>query len=166
MIHRISISLIVMALIATAACCSRSNPDRRLEKVAELVDSSPASALLMLDSIDRSGLSVSDRHYHDFLTLKGQDKTYVTHTSDSLILDLLSYYKDHNEPDIYPEVLYYGGRVYSDLGDYPTALGYFQDALDHLQDGDMQLSLSSRIYSQSGRLRFYSNMRYFCLNLQ
>ena len=32
------------------------------------------------------------------------------------------------------EALYYAGRVYSDLGDYPTALRYFHDALDRISD--------------------------------
>lgn len=50
----------------------------------------------------------------------------MEHTSDSLILDVIDYYSSNDDRNLYPEVLYYGGRVYSDLGDYPTSLSYFR----------------------------------------
>ena len=42
--------------------------------------------------------------------------------------------------------------MYSDLGDYPTALRYFQDALDHLPDNDDNLYFRGVVLSQIGRL--------------
>lgn len=80
----------------------------------------------MLDSIKYDGLSDHDRHFFDFLSIKANDKAYVRHESDSLILDVIDYYSSHNKDNIYPEALYYGGRVFSDLGDLPTALRYFR----------------------------------------
>ena len=53
-------------------------------------------------------------------------------STDSLIRTVLEYYEKHPGSEQYPEALYYGGRVYSDLGDSPTALRYFQHALDAL----------------------------------
>ncbi|MDE6668688.1 MAG: tetratricopeptide repeat protein, partial [Muribaculaceae bacterium] len=49
---------------------------------------------------------------------------------------------------------YYGGRVYSDLGDYPTALRYFQQALDEMPESDDRkfLNLKGTVLSQTGRL--------------
>lgn len=48
--------------------------------------------------------------------------------------------------------MYYGGRVYSDLGDYPSALLYFQEALEALPDENAPSALRSHILSQTGRL--------------
>ena len=103
-----------------------------------------------LDSIDCNSLSTRDRHYRDFLSLKARDKAYIVHESDSLILDLLNYYS--SDKGMYPEVLYYGGRVYSDLGDYPTALQYFYTALDIIPENEQNLKLKGNILSQTGRL--------------
>lgn len=105
-----------------------------------------------LDSINSDSLSEADRYYYDFLTLKAQDKAYVPHTSDSLYLRVHDYYAKKGSDDFFTEVLYYGGRVYSDLGDYPTALQYFHQALDRLPEDTDNLSLRGCVLSQTGRL--------------
>ena len=120
-------------LLLLAGGCSRSSRDPRLARIAASVSDRPEEALASLDSIDRSSLSKSDSHYYDLLTLKARDKAYIDHESDSLVLDVIDYYSSRPEDPEYPEALYYGGRVYSDLGDYPSALKYFQKALRYLK---------------------------------
>lgn len=141
------IAIIILCLGLTG--CGGGAHDARLSRIADSLDANPHGALAALDSIDASQLSESDRHYYDLLTVKSRDKAYVTHTSDSLILSVMRYY-EHHDTDHYPEALYYGGRVYSDLGDFPTALRYFQDALSVTPDDN--LDLLGRLYSQTGRL--------------
>lgn len=139
-------------------CCSGRPSDARLEKVAELAADHPTQALDSLAAIDYASLSEANRHYYDFLKIKASDKAYIIHTSDSLILDVINYYSSHKN-DFLPEVLYYGGRVYADLGDYPTAIEYFQESLAKLEDTD-NLKLKSSVLSQTGqllhRIRIYS----------
>ncbi len=146
---RTIILLILFALILSA--CSAPHSDARLDKIAASIDSIPESALKALAEINRDSLPEADRHYLDLLTIKAADKAYVDHESDSLILDVINYYSSH-EKDLYPEALYYAGRVYSDLGDFPTALKHFHDALDRLHDTDDQLDMRRRVNSQIGRL--------------
>ncbi len=134
--------------------CSNKMSDERLIKISEIVSATPELALEYLDSIDPNGLSEADRHFFDLMTIKANDKAYVRHNSDSLILDVISYYETHKKDSLYAEALYYGGRVYSDLGDYPTSLRYFQNALDILPP-KKNLDLRSRIASQTGRLLNY-----------
>ena len=131
--------------------CSRDR-DPRLEHIAGMVSDKPVEALALLDSISYDRLSDHDRHFFDFLSIKARDKAYIRHTSDSLILDVLEYYESHDRDKMYPEALYYGGRVYSDMGDLPSALGYFHDALDALPEDDGDEDLRSCILSQTGRL--------------
>ncbi|MDE6768541.1 MAG: hypothetical protein K2J78_02320, partial [Muribaculaceae bacterium] len=102
--------------------------------IAEIVSDHPNDALTRLSSINPDSLSEADRHYFDFLSIKAKDKAYITHTSDSLIRDVIDYASSHQKEGYYTEALYYGGRVYSDLGDYPTALQYFQETLDLLPE--------------------------------
>lgn len=115
------ISILILLLLIS---CSAPDHDQRLEHACELISKSPDEALSALEGIDYGALPEHDRHYYDFLTVKARDKAYIRHTSDSLILDIINYYSGQNTRELYPEALYYGERVYSDLGDYSTALSF------------------------------------------
>lgn len=149
MIYRIAT---IIASLFLLFGCSENKHDERLLRIAETVSYSPEEALDSLDRIDSRTLSTADRYFYDFLTLKACDKAYILHTSDSLYLRIYDYYSQRKDDDLYPEVLYYGGRIYSDLGDYPTALSYFQRSVDCLSDNDSNTDLRNRAYSQTGRL--------------
>lgn len=146
--YKLLISLIIGLL---AFSCTDRHHDKRLTRISEIVSDSPKEAMERLDSINVKQLSNADRHFYDFLTIKARDKAYVYHTSDSLILDVIDYYSSHDKA-LYPEALYYGGRVYSDLGDYATSLKYFQEALDQIPPDTKDLDLKCRLLSQTGRL--------------
>ncbi|MDE6670063.1 MAG: hypothetical protein K2K26_10345, partial [Muribaculaceae bacterium] len=143
---------IILILLMLPGACGHRDRDARLRAVGRMVQDDPAAALRALDSIDAEGLDESDRHYYDLLNIKAKDKAYIVHTSDSLVLDVIDYYKRHRDKALYPEALYYGGRVYSDMGDFPTALRYFQNALDAIPEGENYLPLRSTVSSQTGRL--------------
>lgn len=156
MIYRIAT---IIASLFLLFGCSENKHDERLLRIAETVSDSPEEALDSLDSINCSTLSTADSYFYDFLSLKACDKAYILHTSDSLYLRIYDYYSHRKDDDLYPEVLYYGGRVYSDLGDYPTALSYFQRSVDCLSDNNSNPDLRSRAYSQTGRL--LTNLRLY-----
>lgn len=149
--HILLSAIFVLTLLAASIGCSRQ-PDTRLTRIAAIVSDLPERALQDLDSINPDALSESDRHFHDFLTIKARDKASVPHVSDSLILDVIDYYSAYQSDPIYPEALYYGGRVYFDLGDYPTALQYFQQALDNPGHAPDTTDLKNRLNSQIGWL--------------
>ena len=150
--------LLYLVLWLVAVGCGDVHHDNRLVEIERLSeqysDSSTAAAVSRLELIDRSTLSESDRRYYDFLRVKTADKAYITHTSDSLILSVIDYAASHRRELSYAEALYYGGRVYSDIGDYPTALRYFQQALDEMPESNEIeiLDLRGRIFSQAGQL--------------
>lgn len=148
---RLFILIAIMIAMAMATSCSGGQNDRRLKAIAAIVSDAPLEALSKLDSICSDSLSDADRHFYNFLRIKAADKAYITHQSDSLIRDVLDYYSSHHS-GLYPEVLYYGGRVYSDLGNYPTALEYFHKAADITEDDPDNIRLRGTILSQTGRL--------------
>ena len=116
------IFLPILIGLMCGACSKKSPVDAKFEEINILCDTDPHIAMSMLDSIDYGVLSTADRHRYDLLSIKSRDKAYVRHASDSLILDVVEYYDGHRKSGLYPEALYYGGRVYSDIGDLPTAL--------------------------------------------
>lgn len=156
---RISIIFAIVIALLAAGYSRPSHPaDSALRRAEALADRHYAQAAECLDSIDPGTLSAADRHFYDFLLLKVADKAYTRHTSDSTILRLIDYAGRRHDAH-YAETLYYAGRVYSDLGDYPTALQYFHDALDALPDDDSTLLLRGNILSQTGRL--LNNLRLY-----
>lgn len=152
--------IFIIIFLAAAGCVGGSSRLReRLDEIDKLADKEPKVALAALDSIGSSGMSESDRRYYELLSIKAKDKAYITHMSDSLILTTIDYYESNPDDRLTPMALYYGGRVYSDLGDYPTALQYFQQAIDLLEDKCTDGVLFGKILSQTGRL--LNNMRLF-----
>ena len=125
------LSTIAMLLIS----CNESKEAEELYRVANaLIDESPHSAIEYLDSIENH-LDMTDeavRNTHALLTIKAKDKAYIPHTTDSAIMSLLPYFATHDEHK--SEAYYYAGRVYSDMGDAPQALDYFQKAMDALPE--------------------------------
>lgn len=142
---------IVLLAISILTGCS-TEPDPRLERIDRLSENDPCLARVALDSVDRETLAAPDRHFHDLLDIKIDDKNYVRHTTDSLILDVLDYYSSHKDSPRYPEALYYAGRVYSDLGDGKTALKYFQPAVDILSENGDNPPLLGNAIAQVGNL--------------
>lgn len=144
--------LFVVLLWVIIQGCERQVADERLRCIDVLTSDNPQQTIVMLDSVDRGSLNEYNRHYYDLLTIKAIDKAFIQHTSDSLYLTVLDYFERHKNAPIYPEVLYYGGRVYSDMGDYPRALEFFQKTLSEIGGNDDKSELRLNAMSQTGRL--------------
>ena len=150
--------LLLLPLVVSSGCSGSYRDEPRLRNIGtKLSDRSLSSseALPLLDSLEKipdKDLSEGERHYRDFLAIKAADKGYVKHTSDSLYLTVKDYFSSRHSRDMLPEVLYYGGRVYSDMGNYPVALQYFQEALDGMEGRQENLYLKRCVLSQTGGL--------------
>lgn len=149
MIYRI---VFILTLFSVLFGCSDSKQDKRLSHIADIVSESPKEALSFLNSIEYSSLSYANQQLYDLLRIKAEDKAYIKHTSDSIILRVINYYATHDKDKLYTEALYYGGRTYRDIGDSPNALKYFHLALDNLTEREEDNNLKARILSQTGRL--------------
>lgn len=143
-------SIVTLILSVCGGCSHRKN--ERLARISDTISDNPTLAIRSLDSIRPETLTDADRHFYDFLWIKANDKAYVKHHSDSLILDVIDYYSSRKTDPLYPEALYYGGRVNSDLGDYPTALQYYHKAIDVVEERGIKASFVHSLYSQTGRL--------------
>lgn len=149
---RISTHILLFLILAVVSCARKPLDSRLMQLYTDKVDNYPEEVLATLDTINTKQFSEANRQFFNLLQLKARDKAYIVHTSDSMILTLVDYYRNHKSDDLYPEALYYAGRVYSDLGDYPTSLKYFHEALDELPENTSNLKLKTVILSQTGRL--------------
>lgn len=148
----------LLAIILIVGCSSpMSNPT--LARLEEMADTNPENALDSLYSISKEELSGADRVYYDFLSVKLADKAIINHTSDSIILPVINYYLSNGPKGRYAEALYYGGRVYHDIGDFPSAIKYYGEALSYLGQDDKSLLIKSKIAAQMAGL--LNSMRLF-----
>lgn len=134
--------LVIISLVLFVAGCT--SHDSRLARVGEIVNESPGKAIVLLDSIDRSKLTESDRYLYDLMMVKANDKSYIKHTTDSLILLVKEYYSRDRQSDEYLEAVYYCGRVSSDLGDYPSAMKYYQEVIELTEEDKARNRLQIR----------------------
>ena len=143
------------------ACHTDSHTTYLLRQADSLLNVQPDSAQTLLrvweDSMANQPKDI--QMYYQLLCIKANDKNYIAHTSDSLILPIVTYYTKQRNKTHLPEALYYAGRVYSDLNDAPRALEYYQQAIDVMKHEKLiDYNLSSRIYSQMGTLFVYQEL--------
>lgn len=144
--------LLVSLLIILIASCGRTPLNPILVELEEMADTMPEVALDSLHRISKEDLSRADKVYYDFLSVKLADKAFIRHTSDSLIISVIDYYSSQEPKVRYAEVLYYGGRVYHDIGDFPSAIEYYGEALNQIEGNKESLKLKGNIVSQMSSL--------------
>jgi tetratricopeptide (TPR) repeat protein len=135
-----------------------------LALIDSLADVNPDSADILKPTPSPS-LKGGEKEVWELLRIKIDDKLYrpITHYRDT-ILQLIDYFERH--PRVLPRLLgstgpalpyLYAGRIYSDLGDAPQALDYYQRALDVMPDGQIENgecktdnAIDSRVAKQRG----------------
>lgn len=139
-------------IIIFLSSCSNPRSEKILLRAEMLSETVPWQAIRLLDSIPNNSLKESDRRLRELLLVKAYDKAFCEHTSDSLIISALDFYRKHSNSSRYTEALYYAGRVYHDLGDFPTAVSYYQQALDRLSANDGDIRFRGKVLCQLGFL--------------
>lgn len=149
---------LILVLLGFCACGHKPYP-QSLIIADSLTNAYPDSAITLLKNIENTLQTEPEttQMYYRLLCIKANDKAYIPHTSDSLILPVLHYYIEKGDKQHLPEAYYYAGRVYRDLGDAPQALEYFEKAAEALPE-DGGYKLKSKIYSQMGTLFAYQSM--------
>jgi len=145
--------LYLVILLMTFGCQHHYQYPPILQEADSLCVAQPDSAVALLKSIS-DDMRQETEHIqmrYKLLTIKANDKAYINHTSDSLILSLVDYYEHGGDPAYLGEAYYYAGSTYRDLGDAPRALEYYQKALDAMP-GDENLKVKSKVYAQMGNL--------------
>ena len=132
-----------------------------LARADSLMEVRPDSAMAYLASLDSfvQGEPEYVRMYYALQQIKAQDKCYIPHTTDSVILSLVRYYTDYGTPDQQMEAYHYLGSVYRDMGDAPRAVEAYQKAADiGKESGSRRNDILGRTYEQIGYLFAYQGL--------
>ena len=123
---------LILSILLLSACGESGRVQfKQLQQIDSIAEVNADSAIAMIKTINRDTLLNNDnKYYYDLLKIRTNDKAYIAHTSDSAILSVINYFENHDFNNLLPVAYYYGGRVYSDLGDAPQSLEYFHKALD------------------------------------
>lgn len=134
--------------------CSSDTSQKALQEGERLVGVYPDSARRILKALDTAVLNEDEKMLRRLLLLEASDKMFETQPDDKEISALVTYFIEGNRlKRIHPVVYYYAGRVYSDLGEDATALGFFKKALKSVGKGK-DTDLEGRIHSQLSYLYF------------
>ena len=126
--------------------------DSRLKAIEEIINSAPAQAAARLDSIDPEMLSEPDRHLYTILNTSARDKLFLELESDSAILEAVRYYSDTPSSYRLAQSSYLAARVYHGLGDHPSAIRYYQKALDNIPTDSLTSYLRGCVLTQMATL--------------
>lgn len=154
------IILILIIILPLCLCSCGDRPYPHTMQVADsLVNTSPDSSLTLLRQIKDSIIHEPEetQMYYRLLTIKAEDKAYITHTSDSLIMQVVHYYRHEKDKKRLPEAYFYAGRVYRELGDAPQALEYFQKAIDK-SGKSTDYKLIGMMHDQIGMIYLYQQV--------
>ena len=164
--HLLHIFITVVCIAVVAGCADNSRLRDEIDRAGRLADTCPDSAIALLDSLSPA-INQADkatRMRYDLMLIKSRDKAYIEHRNDSMIAPVVEYFTGHSDPDLTPLALYYAGRVYSDLGDAPRALDYFQQALTTIGDDTIaHYNIYKVCLSQMSELFMYQRLYRYAL---
>ena len=152
--HALHIACLLAAVATLLTACRHYRYPPDLLRADSLCASVPDSALALLHRLrgDTAGWPLHARMRYRLVCVKATDKADRPLTTDSVLLPALRYYAyAHGDPACLPEALYYGGRVYRELGDADLAQTCLDRAATALPDGADD-GLKSNVYSQLGQL--------------
>lgn len=89
------------------------------------------------------------------MRVKAEDKAYIVHKTDTVMLRLIDYYEEEGDKRLLPQVYYYAGRVYADMYDNDRALSYFQKVEEM---ADSSRTLYYKAQAQMGYIFLYQGL--------
>ena len=147
------ISLLLSSVLCIA--CTSLDVHKALNDVETYIMERPDSALIVLDSMDRSMLSYDrDKAHHALLYEMASDKNFIDISDDSIARVAVDYYSKHGPDRHYARSLYYLGVAYYYQGAYDKAILEFTKADEFAKGCDslywgMTKSVQALVYDQT-----------------
>jgi len=155
----IKLAIILLVPIFTFFSCNQNiHKPAAMTRAEKIMDENPDSARHLLETLkpNMAKENKATQMYYNLLTVKANDKCYIPHTSDSLMLEVVKYYEHHGEPRQLMEAYYYLASVYRDLNQVSQSLDYFHKALG-INTNDSYI-LEARCNNQIGQTYMYQKM--------
>lgn len=154
----IYIGIVIMALSG----CNSRKMSNQLETISKIADSNPDSALTLLGKYDheKNDWDQDDRMHYELVRLKAENKAGATFMSDSIIKDVVDYYKSKGNANQKMLSYYLLGRTYSDMEEAPEALQAYYDAISQADttSSNCDYSTLTAVYGQMSRIFHKQNL--------
>lgn len=137
------------------SCNHKTNAWDTLDKVEEVINSQPDSALTILSSIDKYSLGDGEeKARYALLMSMALDKNYIDTTTFDVIQPAIDYYLQRGTNDEKLRTWFYQGRIFQNQEDYDNAMQSFLKAAD-LKNYQDTLTYANMLIAQ-GNLYFRS----------
>lgn len=152
--------ILIITISFFCISCKDNSLLSKMDHIKTVGDENPALALKMLDSIyvDARNASEYAMMKYDLLKIRLEDKSYIPHTSNRVIENLVKYFEDNGTIKDKQEAYYYAGSVYRDLDDTPRAIENFYKSIETVGNKKECDSIILR--------NAYSNLHYLFVNVQ
>ena len=152
---------ICLVLLSFLGCNGRRMTSQ-LDSISQMADEHPDSALALLRKYDneKTRWSKDDRMYYELVKLKAENKSFVTFTTDTIVNEVVDYFKDHGSSNERMLAYYLQGRVYADMGEAPHALQAYYDAIESADttSSDCDYQVLIPVYGQMSVLYHQQNL--------
>lgn len=141
------------------SCTSEKDYPIAMKQAMSCMNACPDSALIWLATLADSITHAPQKTqmYYRLLTIKAEDKLYMPHTTDSVILSIVDYYQQKGDKERLFESYYYLGGTYRDMNDIPRALKAYHQGIEVGEDTEQTL-LQGMTYGQMGILLAYQEL--------
>lgn len=149
-------------VIAVLSGCNGRKMTNQLEAISQMADVNPDSALTALAKYEgeKQEWSKGDRMHFGLVRLKAENKSEVTFKSDSIIKDIVEYFKGNGTPNEKMLAYYLLGRTYFDMEEAPEALQAYYDAISSADTTSTSCDYSTLtvVYGQMSRIFHQQNL--------
>ncbi len=138
-IQHIVNTVIAATLVAMVSGCGHPADNEQLVAVDSLLAQNRGEeAMQMLQMLNTSSFKYHDKTYQDLLSVQAQHDCHITATSDSVINEVVKYYKGHKDSEKLARALLYQGCVNKDLGHLDKAITCLRQAEDMADSKDLK----------------------------
>lgn len=150
---------LILLFVLLVSCSSKDKYNQILHRADSLMNANDDSVNVSIKILDEtrpllSDFSKAQRMRYELLYHKAMNKAFIPFTSDSVMLEVADYYENHGSANDKMLVYYVLGCVYRDIHEAPTALEYYNRAVEYADttSSDCDYATLCRIYSQMGVL--------------
>ena len=104
----------IFFILITFLACNGRKMTAQLDAISQMANNQPDSALTLLRQLEpqKADWSKGDKMYYELVKLKTENKLFVTFTTDTIINQVVDYFKDYGTPNermlaYYPHALLY-----------------------------------------------------------
>jgi len=139
---------LLFAVILFTTSCSRTN--EKLLQAEQLIESSPDSAMAILQKYNYNCLTDKDKAFYGLVYMQIRDKNLLPLEPDSLLEFSLKYYLDtHNDHEKLATCYLYKGKQFKNIQDYAKAIECYLYSSDLIQDNE-NYELIGKLFFEQG----------------